>query len=143
MTQFLSVEDWVAAVLAFIDELTVDDLVALRLDAAQRALLAPAAAVGGVDLFPDIHEKAAALLSEMLHQEPIGEEHLRAVASWSAMVFLADNGHYWDPSPTELPYWIAEAHQGRLSVRTLATAIRNECTTVAEDGMATDCRPSP
>lgn len=141
MTEYLSVEDWVTAVLAFVEEMTVDDLVALRLDAAQRALLAPAAAVGSVELFPDIHEKAAALLSEMLHQQPIGEDRIRAVATYSALLFLAGNGHRWDPSVSELVYWVTEADRGRLSVRTLAGAIRAECST-NDNGSSVPCEES-
>jgi prophage maintenance system killer protein len=140
VTVYLTVEDWVAAVLAFVEEMTVDDLVALRLDAAQRALLMPAAAVGSVELYPDIHEKAAALLTELLHQQPVGPDRIRAVATYSALLFLAYNDHTWDPSVSELVYWVTEADQGRLSIRTLADAIRAECAT-GQGGERVACAP--
>lgn len=76
MVEQLSAEDWVTIVFGYGVDLTVDDLGGMRMDVAATALAAPTATVAGQDLYPDIHAKAAAMLSELLIRRPLGNEHL-------------------------------------------------------------------
>ncbi len=100
MTEYVTLEDWVALVFGYLEDLTLDDL----------------------------HDKAASILIEMLYQRPIADEkHYREVAALSASLFLSVNGHRWHPAKDELPYWVAEADAGRLNVRTLGRAIAEHC----------------
>lgn len=128
MTEYVTLEDWVALVFGYLEDLTLDDLLEFNAAAAARALVAASATAGGVDLLEDLHDKAASILIEMLYQRPIADEaHYREVAALSASLFLSVNGHRWHPAKDELSYWVAEADAGRLNVRTLGRAIAEHC----------------
>lgn len=128
MTKHVSVEEWVSLVFGYIEDLTPSGLMEMDATAAARALAVPRATVGGVDLYADAHEKAASVLMEMLHQRPLADvAQNRQVAALTALFFLSQNGHAWRPAQDELPYWVAEAEAGRLSVRTLGLGIAQHC----------------
>ncbi len=128
MAEYVSVEEWVALVFGYLEDLTPSNLMEMDATAAARALAVPGATVGGVDLYADVHEKAASGLIEMLYQRPLADTaQNRQVAALTALFFLSRNGHTWRPAQDELPYWIAEADAGRLSVRTLAQGIVQHC----------------
>lgn len=129
MTRYLTLEDWIALVFGYVEDFTVQDLLEFNASLAHQALAAAAATAGGFDLFEDVHDKAASTLIEMLHLGPLRDAaRNREVAALTAMYFLSLNGHEWRPPQDELPYWIAEAEAGRLSVRTLGQGIAQHCT---------------
>lgn len=128
MTEHVGLEDWVSLVFQYLEDFTPLDLLQMDAAAAARALAVPSAKVGEVDLYADVHEKAASVLIEMLHQRPLSNlAQNREVAVLTAIFFLDRNGHTWRPAQDELPYWVAEADAGRLSVRTLAQGIAQHC----------------
>jgi death on curing protein len=74
-----------------------DDLARVtRVDLAESALHAPAAAFGGVAFYPDLASKTAVLCSRIIRNHPLpdGNERLGYLC---ALEFVARNGGRWTP----------------------------------------------
>jgi death-on-curing protein len=84
---------------------------ASRLDLADSALHAPAAAFEDQDFYPDIVDKAAVLTCRLAWNHPLLDGNKRA--AWAALVLFIDlNGGAWDPDPPD----VDEAEAAMLAV---------------------------
>ena len=66
--------------------------------ALESALARPAATFGGEDLYPDIADKAAALMHSLALNHPFVDGNKR-VAAFGAIVFAESNGHEFLATP--------------------------------------------
>ncbi len=71
-----------------------------RLDLAESALHAPAAAFGGVEFYPALEHKAAVLCARLARNHPLVDGNKR-VALICMREFLARNGAAWHPPPDD------------------------------------------
>jgi death-on-curing protein len=69
-----------------------------RMDLADSALHAPEGALGGVEFYPDLIDKAAVLLCRLAWNHPLPDGNKRS--AWAALVLFLDlNGVVWEPDP--------------------------------------------
>lgn len=69
-----------------------------KLDLADSALHAPAAAFGGTEFYPDLVDKAAVLAVRLTKNHPLLDGNKRA--AWVTLrLFVAINDWAWDPRP--------------------------------------------
>jgi death-on-curing protein len=97
--EYLDLVDFIA-IAAEITGLDVDAAMRVaRLDLADSALHAPAAAFDGVEFYPDFVDKAAVLAVHLVKNHPLPDGNKRA--AWVAMrIFVEINGWEWSPRPT-------------------------------------------
>lgn len=88
------------------------------------ALHAPAASFGGVELYPDVIDKAAVLCVRLARNHPLPDGNKR-VAYLALLEFLARNGVEWSPpSLEETAATIEGVAAGTISERALADWLR-------------------
>ena len=92
---------------------------------ADSALHAPAAGFGGVELYPEVFDKAAVLCARLARNHPLPDGNKR-VAYLALLEFLARNGIEWaPPSVDETVTMIERVAAGTLSDRELADWLRS------------------
>jgi len=91
--------------------------------ALESALARPAATFGGEDLYPDIADKAAALMHSLALNHPFVDGNKR-VAAFAAIVFVESNGHEFLATPGELVETTLAVAQGEMAVEALAIWFR-------------------
>jgi death-on-curing protein len=97
--------------------------------ALESALARPAATFGGEDLYPDIANKAAALMHSLALNHPFVDGNKR-VAAFSAIVFAESNGHEFLATPDELVQTTLAVAEGKLAVEALAIWFRQRLRSV-------------
>jgi len=91
---------------------------------ADSALHAPAASFGGVELYPDVIDKAAVLCVRLARNHPLPDGNKR-VAYLAMLEFLARNAIAWHPpSVDETVATVEGVAAGRVSERELADWLR-------------------
>jgi death-on-curing protein len=91
---------------------------------AESALHAPAAGFAGVELYPDMVDKAAVLCVRLARNHPLPDGNKR-VAYLALLEFLARNGIEWlPPSADETVAMIEQVAAGTVSERELADWLR-------------------
>ena len=91
---------------------------------AESALHAPAAGFEGVELYPDVIDKAAVLCSRLARNHPLPDGNKR-VAYLATLEFLAQNDLRWmPPSVEETVATIERVAAGSISERELADWLR-------------------
>ena len=91
---------------------------------ADSALHAPAAGFGGVELYPDVIDKAAVLCVRLARNHPLPDGNKR-VAYLAMLEFLARNRVDWQPpSVDETVAMMEGAASGRISERAFADWLR-------------------
>lgn len=91
---------------------------------ADSALHAPAAGFGGVELYPDLFDKAAVLCARLARNHPLPDGNKR-VAYLALLEFLARNGIEWVPqSVDETVATIERVAAGTISERELVDWLR-------------------
>jgi death on curing protein len=101
VTRYLSLAEyfWLAEQVTGIDASTLAK--ASRLELADSALHAPAAAFGGEEFYPDLVDKAAVLTCRLAWNHPLIDGNKRA--AWAALVLFLDlNGLVWEPDPPDV-----------------------------------------
>jgi death on curing protein len=73
-------------------------LTSARINLAESALHAPAAAFGGFEFYASLEMKAAVLCARLARNHPLPDGNKRA-AYLSMLEFIARNGHAWRGSP--------------------------------------------
>jgi death-on-curing protein len=92
---------------------------------ADSALHAPAAGFGGVELYPDVFDKAAVLCTRLARNHPLPDGNKR-VAYLALLEFLARNGIDWaPPAVDETVATIERVAAGTLAERELADWLRS------------------
>jgi death on curing protein len=91
--------------------------------ALESALARPAATFGGEDLYPDIADKAAALMHSLALNHPFVDGNKR-VAAFAAIVFVESNGHEFLATPGELVETTLAVAEGEMAVEALAIWFR-------------------
>lgn len=87
--------------------------------ALEAAIARPAATFGGEDLYPDMPQKAAALMHSLVLNHPFVDGNKR-VAAFAAIVFCESNGHEFVATPEEVVQMTLAAAEGRVTVEALA-----------------------
>ena len=91
---------------------------------ADSALHAPAAGFGGVELYPDLIDKAAVICARLARNHPLPDGNKR-VAYLALLEFLARNDFEWvPPSVDETVATIERVAAGTISERELADWLR-------------------
>lgn len=91
---------------------------------ADSALHAPAAGFGGVELYPDVFDKAAVLCVRLARNHPLPDGNKR-VAYLALFEFMARNGIEWvPPTVDETVATIERVAAGTISERELADWLR-------------------
>lgn len=91
---------------------------------AESALHAPAAGFAGVELYPDVIDKAAVLCSRLVRNHPLPDGNKR-VAYLAMLEFLARNDLQWmPPSVEETVATIERVAAGSISERELTDWLR-------------------
>lgn len=94
---------------------------------ADSALHAPMASFAGVEMYPDVFDKAAVLCARLARNHPLPDGNKR-VAYLSLIEFLARNGVDWAPPSVEETVATIEAlAAGTTSERELADWLRRAC----------------
>ena len=91
--------------------------------ALESALARPAATFGGEDLYPDIADKAAALMHSLALNHPFVDGNKR-IAAFAALVFVESNGHECLAAPDELVETTMSVAEGKMAVEALAIWFR-------------------
>jgi len=91
--------------------------------ALESALARPTAIFGGEDLYPDIPEKAAALMHSLALNHPFIDGN-RRVAAFAAIIFAESNGHDFLATPDELVETTLAVAEGRMAVEALTIWFR-------------------
>jgi death on curing protein len=91
--------------------------------ALESALARPTATFGGEDLYPDIADKAAALMHSLALNHPFVDGNKRT-AAFAAIVFAESNGHEFLAVPDELLGTTISVAEGRMAVEALAIWFR-------------------
>lgn len=91
--------------------------------ALQSALARPAATFDGEDLYPEIADKAAALMHSLALNHPFVDGNKR-VAAFAAIVFAEANGHEFLATPDELVATTLAVAEGKMAVEALAIWFR-------------------
>lgn len=116
MTEYLDLPD--AGVIAADMGLHVRDLGLLS-----SALARPESAMFGVEAYPDLFTKAAALMSSLAQNHPFFDGNKRF--SWVAtLTFLELNGHVVDMPTDEAFELVVSTAQGRIDVAEIAVRLR-------------------
>lgn len=96
---------------------------------ADSALHAPAAGFAGVEMYPDVFDKAAVLCARLARNHPLPDGNKR-VAYLALVEFLARNGVGWTPPSVEETVATVEAvAAGTTRERELAEWLRRTCAT--------------
>jgi death-on-curing protein len=91
--------------------------------ALESALARPAATFGGEDLYPDIADKAAALMHSLALNHPFVDGNKR-IAAFGAIVFAESNGHEFLATPDDLVETTLAVAEGKMAVEALAIWFR-------------------
>ena len=91
--------------------------------ALESALARPAATFDGEDLYPDIADKAAALMHSLALNHPFVDGNKR-VAAFAAIVFVESNGHECLAESDELVETTVSVAEGKMAVEALAIWFR-------------------
>ena len=92
---------------------------------ADSALHAPAAGFGGIELYPDVFDKAAVLCVRLARNHPLPDGNKR-VAYLALLEFLVRNGVEWAPSSVDdTVATIERVAAGTISERELADWLRS------------------
>jgi death-on-curing protein len=91
--------------------------------ALESALARPAATFDGEDLYPDIADKAAALMHSLALNHPLVDGNKR-VAAFAAIVFTESNGHAFLATPVELFETTLTVAEGNMAIEALAIWFR-------------------
>ena len=97
--------------------------------ALESALARPAATFGGEDLYPDIADKAAALMHSLALNHPVVDGNKR-VAAFGAIVFAESNGHEFLATPDELVETTLAVAEGKMAVEAQAIWFRQRLRSV-------------
>jgi death-on-curing protein len=97
--------------------------------ALESALARPAATFGGEDLYPDIADKAAALMHSLALNHPFVDGNKR-VAAFASIVFIESNGHEFLATPDELVEMTLAVAEGKMAVEALAIWFRQRLRSV-------------
>jgi len=97
--------------------------------ALESALARPAATFGGEDLYPDIADKAAALMHSLALNHPFVDGNKR-VAAFAAIVFAESNGHECLATPDELVDTTLAVAEGKMAIEALAIWFRQRLRSV-------------
>jgi death-on-curing protein len=97
--------------------------------ALESALARPAATFGGEDLYPDIADKAAALMHSLALNHPFVDGNKR-VAAFGAIVLAESNGHEFLATPDELVETTLAVAEGKMAVEALAIWFRQRLRSV-------------
>ncbi len=97
--------------------------------ALESASARPAATFGGEDLYPDIPEKAAALMHSLALNHPFIDGNKR-VAAFAAIVFVECNNNEFLATPDELVETTLAVAEGRMAVEALAIWFRQRLRSV-------------
>jgi death on curing protein len=97
--------------------------------ALERALARPAATFGGEDLYPDIADKAAALMHSLALNHPFVDGNKR-VAAFASIVFAESNGHGFLATLDELVEATLAVAEGKMAVEALAIWFRQRLRSV-------------
>ena len=92
-------------------------------------LARPAATFGGEDLYPDIADKAAALMHSLALNHPFVDGNER-VAAFGAIVFAESNGHEFLATPDDLVETTLAVAEGKMAVEALAIWFRQRLRSV-------------
>ncbi len=87
--------------------------------ALESALARPAATFDGEDLYPEIADKAAALMHSLALNHPFVDGNKR-VAAFAAIVFVEFNGYEFLATPDELVDTTMALARGEMAVQALA-----------------------
>jgi death-on-curing protein len=91
--------------------------------ALESALARPQATFGGEDLYPEIADKAGALLHSLVANHPFVDGNKR-VGAQATLIFLLANGQKLVASPGELTALVLAVARGELGAEALAIWIR-------------------
>ena len=97
--------------------------------ALESALARPAGTFGGEDLYPDIADKAAALMHSLALNHPFVDGNKR-VAAFAAIVFAESNGHEFLSTPDELVETTLAVAEGTMAIEALAIWFRQRLRSV-------------
>ena len=126
MTRYLSLAEylWLAEQVTGVPAETLST--AGRIDLADSALHAPAAAFGDHEFYPDVVDKAAVLCWRLARNHPLPDGNKRA--AWASLVMFIDlNGGTWDPDPPDTDdaeQTMLAVASGEISEAELATWLR-------------------
>lgn len=91
--------------------------------ALESALARPAATFGGEDLYPDIADKAAALMHSLALNHPFVDGNKR-VAAFAAIIFIESNAHECLATVDDLVEATLAVAEGKMAVEALAIWFR-------------------
>jgi death on curing protein len=97
--------------------------------ALESALARPAVTFGGEDLYPDMSDKAAALMHSLALNHPFVDGNKR-VAAFAAIVFVESNGQEFLATPDELVATTLVVAEGKMAVEALAIWFRQRLRSV-------------
>jgi death on curing protein len=97
--------------------------------ALESALARPAVTFGGEDLYPDMADKAAALMHSLALNHPFVDGNKR-VAAFAAIVFVESNGQEFLATPDELVATTLAVAEGKMAVEALAIWFRQRLRSV-------------
>ncbi len=124
MTEYLDPADYLLIAEAVLGVAAEDIARWPGIGLAESALHAPAAAFAGVELYPDVIDKAAVLCVRLARNHPLPDGNKR-VAYLGLLEFLARNGIEWvPPSADETVAIIERVAAGDVSERELADWLR-------------------
>lgn len=90
----------------------------------ESAVLRPQQTIGGQEAYPDIYEKAAALMHSLARNHPFIDGNKRTAAA-SMIVFLKLNGYGFHASQDELVAITTDAAEGLVDVPKIAAALKS------------------
>lgn len=91
----------------------------------ESACARPFATFDGVDLYPDLFAKAAALMHSLINNHPFVDGNKR-VGVTAALLFLRMNGVEVRPEPAELVRFTLEVAKGRETVESIVRWLRSQ-----------------
>jgi death-on-curing protein len=97
--------------------------------ALESALARPAVTFGGEDLYPDMADKAAALMHSLALNHPFVDGNKR-VAAFAAIVFVESNRQEFLAAPDELVATTVAVAEGKMAVEALAIWFRQRLRSV-------------
>jgi len=92
----------------------------------EAALARPKATFDGVDLYPDVFSKAAALLESLVNNHPFVDGNKR-VGITSAAMFLQQNGIFLTATNADLEAFTLQVAENRLELAMMIDWLRNNC----------------
>ena len=124
MTQYLDLADYLLIAEAVLGVPAEEIARSPGIGLADSALHAPGAGFGGVELYPEVFDKAAVLCARLARNHPLPDGNKR-VAYLALLEFLARNGIEWEPpSVDETVATIERVAAGTTSERDLADWLR-------------------